>query len=237
MLLGLCGITVEIPKDIHPSHGVLVVANHISWLDIFVLNVWCPFRFVAKSEIRAWPLIGWLCVQTGTLFLERGKKRDTHRILHRIAECLGQGDTVCVFPEGTTSDGTAVLPFHANLLQAAVSAKAPVLPVALRYLDTSTRSLTLAPAYIGDLSLMDSLNSVLDASPITVQVLSGTEIAPGGWDRRELSGACQMAVGQLLGEVAKSEVAKKSDVGGGFPACQPSVSYGAGREAAPMSNE
>lgn len=230
MLLALCGITVEIPRDFVPSRGAMVVANHISWLDIFVLNVWRPFRFVAKSEIRAWPIIGWLCVQTGTLFLERGKKRDTHRILHHIAECLGQGDIVCVFPEGTTSDGTAVLPFHANLLQAAISAGAPVKPVGLRYLDTSTGQLTTATAYIDDLSLMDSLNSMLKSPPITVRILAGQEIRAESADRRQLSVACREAVEALLlgDQACRNDEAIATS--GGFPASRASVSYGAGQE-------
>ncbi len=237
MLLALCGISVEIPRDTLPSRGALVVANHISWLDIFVLNVWRPFRFVAKSEIRAWPLIGWLCVQTGTVFLERGKKRDTHRVLHHIAECLGHGDIVCVFPEGTTSDGTTVLPFHANLLQAAVSAKAPVKPVALRYLDASTRSLTTATAYIDDLTLMDSMSNILESPPITVQILAGGEIATEGVDRRVVGAACRSAVQGLLGTVESEKAAHTSDVCGGFPRSSPSVSYGAGYEPAPIRDE
>lgn len=131
-------------------------------------------------------------------------------MLHHIAACLGHGDIVCVFPEGTTSDGTVVLPFHANLLQAAVSAKAPVKPVALRYLDSSTRRSTTATAYIDDLSLMDSLNSILSAPPITVQILGGDELVAEGIDRRALGAACRIAVQGLLG-VVESENAEANE--------------------------
>ncbi|CAG2158770.1 lysophospholipid acyltransferase family protein [Cupriavidus numazuensis] len=197
-LLRICGVTVEISDSHGPPRGALVVANHISWLDIFVLNAWSPFRFVAKSEIRGWPVIGWLCVQTGTLFIERGKKRDAHRTLHHIADCLLQGDIVCVFPEGTTSDGVSVLPFHSNLLQAAISAGRPIQPVALRYLDKKTGRSTASPAYIDDLSLGDSLNNILRSPPIAARVLPGPEVHHGEGDRRALGVHCRGAIEALL---------------------------------------
>ncbi len=165
-LLRICGIELEVVGDL-PSHGgcqgALVVSNHISWLDIYVIHSWRPVRFVAKSEIRGWPVIGWLCEKTGTLFIERARKRDAHRVLHDITDVMLQGDLVGVFPEGTTTDGSDVLPFHANLMQAPISGGLPVLPLGLSYVDAVTGKPTLAPAYIDDLSLLDCLNAVLRA--------------------------------------------------------------------------
>src|SRR5947199_5895908 len=89
--------------------NLLIVANHISWLDIFVLNTLQPARFIAKSEMRAWPLFGRLMAGVGTLFIERDRRRHTHHINRHAADALAQGDVLAVFPEGATSDGTRVL--------------------------------------------------------------------------------------------------------------------------------
>ncbi|MGO4325676.1 lysophospholipid acyltransferase family protein [Cupriavidus sp. 2TAF22] len=199
-LLRICGITVEVqglkPGEA-PPRGAMVVSNHISWLDIYVINTWQPVRFVAKSEIRDWPVIGWLCAQTGTIFIERARKRDAHRVLHAITDVMLQGDLVCVFPEGTTTDGTSVLPFHANLMQAPISGGLPVQPVGLAYLDTATGQPTLAPAYIGDLSLLDTLDAVLRARPITARLCFAPAIAAASASRRELAQAAWEVVGHL----------------------------------------
>ena len=109
--------------------GRLVVANHLSWLDIFAIDALCPASFVAKSEIARWPLVGTLVARAGTLFIERGRRHAVHRLIEHIERSLQAGGRVAVFPEGTTGAGHALLPFHANLIQAAVDAQAPVVPV------------------------------------------------------------------------------------------------------------
>jgi 1-acyl-sn-glycerol-3-phosphate acyltransferase len=119
-----------------PVNGpVLLVANHISWLDIVVLHAARHCRFVSKAMCKRWPLIGTLATGAGTLYIERESRRDAMRVVHHMADALQAGDILAVFPEGTTSDGISLLPFHANLIQAAVSAGAPVQPVALRFID------------------------------------------------------------------------------------------------------
>ena len=112
---------------------MLLVANHISWLDILVMHAARHCRFVSKADVRHWPLIGTLATGGGTLYIERESRRDAMRVVHHMAESLKRGEIVAVFPEGTTSDGVALLPFHANLIQAAISADAPVQPVALSF--------------------------------------------------------------------------------------------------------
>ncbi len=109
------------------GHGgnVLVVANHISWLDIFVLNAVHPVRFVAKSELAKWPVVSQMIRGAGTVFIERERRRDTHRVNHQMARVLAGGDVVAIFPEGTTTDGTDVLPFKSSLLQPIVEARRP----------------------------------------------------------------------------------------------------------------
>ncbi|AJG20597.1 lysophospholipid acyltransferase family protein [Cupriavidus basilensis] len=199
-LLRICGVTVDV-QGLQPGqaapHGAMVVSNHISWLDIYVINCWHPVRFVAKSEIRDWPLIGWLCAQTGTIFIERARKRDAHRVLHAITDVMLQGDLVCVFPEGTTTDGSSVLPFHANLMQAPISGGLPVQPVGLAYLDAATGQPTLAPAYIGELSLLETLDAVLRAPPITARLCFAPALTATSASRRDLAEAARAVVNHL----------------------------------------
>ena len=185
------------PVARHELAGSMLVSNHVSWIDIYAINSWYPPRFVAKSEIRSWPVIGWLCAQTGVFFVERARKRDAHRIMHVIADAMRSGDAICVFPEGTTSDGLQLLPFHANLFQAPVSAGAPIRPLALRYRVAATGELTTIPAYVGDLSMMDTINAMLDGPPLIVEVCVGPAVAPET-DRRGLAAHSHDAVATLI---------------------------------------
>ncbi|AMR79532.1 lysophospholipid acyltransferase family protein [Cupriavidus nantongensis] len=202
-LLRICGVEVEVIDATGAPHtgaarqGAMVVSNHISWLDIYVIHSWQPVRFVAKSEIRSWPLIGWLCDKTGTIFIERARKRDAHRVLHDITDVMLQGDLVGVFPEGTTTDGTSVLPFHANLMQAPISGGLPVQPLGLNYLDAATGQPTLAAAYIGDTTLLQSLEAVLRAPPIKARLVLGPALVPASGDRRELAASAREVVAHL----------------------------------------
>ncbi|SOZ35778.1 lysophospholipid acyltransferase family protein [Cupriavidus neocaledonicus] len=202
-LLQICGVEVEVVDATGATHtgaarqGAMVVSNHISWLDIYVIHSWQPVRFVAKSEIRSWPLIGWLCDKTGTIFIERARKRDAHRVLHDITDVMLQGDLVGVFPEGTTTDGTSVLPFHANLMQAPISGGLPVQPLGLNYLDAATGQPTLAAAYIGDTTLLQSLEAVLRAPRIKARLVLGPALVPASGDRRELAASAREVVAHL----------------------------------------
>jgi 1-acyl-sn-glycerol-3-phosphate acyltransferase len=99
----------------------MIVANHISWIDPFVIDAVMPARFVAKSEIARWPLVGWLSARAGTVFIQRARRRDTARINDRVTNALRAGAVMAVFPEGTTTDGSRVLHFHSSLLQPAVA--------------------------------------------------------------------------------------------------------------------
>lgn len=202
-LLRICGVEVEVVDAAGAaSHGAgrqgaMVVSNHISWLDIYVIHSWQPVRFVAKSEIRSWPLIGWLCDKTGTIFIERARKRDAHRVLHDITDVMLQGDLVGVFPEGTTTDGTEVLPFHANLMQAPISGGLPVQPLGLNYLDAATGQPTLAAAYIGETTLLQSLEAVLRAPRIKARLVIGPALVSASGDRRELANSAREVVAHL----------------------------------------
>ena len=137
-MLAVLGIDLQ-THGTPPAHGpMLLVANHISWLDLLVMHAARHCRFVSKSEVRRWPLIGTLSTGAGTLYIERESRRDAMRVVHQMADALKAGDILAVFPEGTTSDGVSLLPFHANLIQAAISAGAPVQPVALSFIDVAS---------------------------------------------------------------------------------------------------
>ena len=158
-MLALLGIRLELHGEPPATGPVLLVANHISWLDILVMHAARHCRFVAKAEVRHWPLIGTLASGGGTLYIERESRRDAMRVVHHMAESLKRGEIVAVFPEGTTSDGRELLPFHGNLIQAAISADAPAQPVALCFLDSATRETSFSPCYIGDDSFVGEISS------------------------------------------------------------------------------
>lgn len=187
-LLDILNVRIDIAGD-HPlralSHG-LIVTNHISWLDVFVLNAIVPMRFVAKSEVRRWPVIGWLCARAQTLFLERGKARAAARINVHMVELLRQGECLAVFPEGTTTDGAQVAHFHPSLLQPAIDAAAQVLPVAIRYQDGSGAR-SMAAAYVDELSFGASLWNILSTPVLHVRLLAGPSLNTGMLDRRSLA--------------------------------------------------
>lgn len=130
--LWLLGVRLEL-SGTDRSGGVLVVANHISWLDILVLGSLYGPSFVAKAEVAGWPVLGWLAEQGGTLFLQRGNRDSTGHVMERMTWRLLRGRTVLFFPEGTTTDGSDVRRFRARLFRAAVHAARPVQPVALQY--------------------------------------------------------------------------------------------------------
>ena len=197
-MLRVLGIRVVVHGEVHAA-PVMVVANHVSWIDILAINAAHTARFVSKADIRRWPVIGWLTACGGTLFIERERKRDAMRVVHQVAQALQEGHVIAVFPEGTTSDGHGVLPFHANLLQAAITTGTPVQPVALRYAD-ATHAVSPAAAYIGDTSLMQSLWWVVMAEGLTAQVTVLPAHYSAQAQRRELSEAVRAGIVGALGK-------------------------------------
>lgn len=196
-LLRILGVRLHLhhaPAQVRP---LMLVANHVSWLDIFMLNAAIPVRFVAKSEIRGWPAIGWLSARTGTLFIERGRRRDTARVNRLIVEAMLDGDVVAVFPEGTTSDGSQLLRFHSSLLQPALMAGAGVQPVALR-LEHDDGSLCTEAAYDGDKSLWKSLRQIVSQPAIDAHVHFLPLLATDVLHRRELAEAAHAAIASHL---------------------------------------
>ena len=195
-MLTIMGIEVRVKG--HPAQGpVLMAANHISWLDILVMHAACHCRFVAKSEIRNWPLVGVLTTGGGSLYIERGSHRDAMRVVHQMAAALRDGQVLAVFPEGGTGDGISLLPFHANLLQAAISADAPIQPIALQFIDAQTQQMSLAPCYRDTDTLVSSLWRTLCAPPLLAQVRYGEPQVAEGRNRREWAHDLQETVSNL----------------------------------------
>ncbi|MEO8738284.1 MAG: lysophospholipid acyltransferase family protein [Casimicrobiaceae bacterium] len=186
-----------LPVDGLPGN-VLIVANHISWLDIFVLNTIEPARFIAKSELRSWPLVGHLVAGCGTLFLERGSRRDAHRVNERARDVLAAGDAIAIFPEGTTTDGKTLLPFHGSLLQPVVDAGGTVQPIAIRYCSPDGEY-SDAPAYVGETSFMASFWRVLGEHTLIVEITLPPALPARGRHRRELSREAEAAIRAALG--------------------------------------
>ena len=165
----------------------LLVANHISWLDILAVHAACPeARFVSKAEVQQWPLVSRLIAAARTLYLQRERARDALRVVHEMAQALKDGDTVAVFPEGTTGTGHALLPFHANLLQAAISTGAPVQPLALHFADADA-AVSTAVDFTGDTTMKQSLWALARARGMVVRVSVLAPVATAHADRRALA--------------------------------------------------
>jgi 1-acyl-sn-glycerol-3-phosphate acyltransferase len=179
------------------SGKVLIVSNHVSWLDIMVLNALHPARFVAKAELKRWPLAGRLFVDVGTLFIDRGRRSDTHSVNRSTVEALSRGDLVAVFPEGTTSDGRDLLKFHSSLLQPIVDAGGTVQPVAIRY-RTPAGEHSDVPAYYGGMTFFRSFWQVTGERRFVAEVHLLTPIAASRVHRRALSVAAADAIRTVL---------------------------------------
>jgi 1-acyl-sn-glycerol-3-phosphate acyltransferase len=186
----------------------MLAANHVSWLDVYSINSVCPARFVAKAEIRGWPLLGWLSRNAGTLFIERSKRSDTARINGHVAEALTIGDRVAIFPEGTTSDGTALRHFHASLLQPAVSVAAILYPVAVRYTDL-TGQISKAAPYV-NITLLESIRRILREPWIDVELIFSDPISSDGKNRRELARGAEHAIADALSLPTPHKTPEKS---------------------------
>jgi 1-acyl-sn-glycerol-3-phosphate acyltransferase len=176
----------------------LLVSNHVSWLDIFAVYAVTPGIFVAKSEIRDWPVVGRLVRRVGTLFIERGSRRHARRTNERIVAALESGRLVAVCPEGTTTDGRSLRHFHAALLQPAIDAAALVLPVALRFVDDDGVQ-TDAPIYVGDMSLAESVWRIASMPSMTVELRFAPYLNADGHHRRELTQRVHHVIARELG--------------------------------------
>ena len=196
-MLVCLGLELRVTGQPAATGPMLLAANHISWVDITALHAARFCKFVSKADVKHWPLIGALASGVGTLFIERESRRDAMRMVHHMAQSLRDGDVLAIFPEGTTSDGTGLRPFHANLFQAAISADAPVQPVAINFIDIQSGKLTSAPGYINDDTLLVSVWRTLCTPGIAVVINFGSPQTAQGRDRRAWAAQVREAVAQL----------------------------------------
>lgn len=195
------------------TNSVMFVANHISWSDIHALNSIIPLRFIAKSDIKSWPVFGYLVRKSNTIFVERGKRQEAGRIVELTKDSLLAGDNVCFFPEGTTTDGTGagghgiqghdvnrmslqgspVLPFKSSVLQAAIDANGTIWPVAIHY-SHADGGINTQMAYAGETTLIESMQNVLRQKNPAVALHFLTPIQTKDQNRRDITQAAYDAI-------------------------------------------
>lgn len=198
-LLRALGIRLVVDR-VPPAANLqgLMVSNHSSWIDIFATNAVQAVRFISKSEIRDWPVLGRLVTMAGTLYVERGNRHRINFTNNEIREAVEAGDLVGFYPEGTTTDGTCLLQFKTNLFQPAVDFGMMVYPVAVRYwLDGAP---TQVASYAGDTTFGQSFASLLRARGLEVHIEYGAPIDGRLYaDRASLTLAAQEAIAQMTG--------------------------------------
>jgi 1-acyl-sn-glycerol-3-phosphate acyltransferase len=200
-LLRLLAIRVEVEGETPQGarrKPALLVANHVSWLDIFAIGAVRHTRFIAKHEIRDWPLAGWIANRAGTLFVRRGSRKDAARTTEAMREALSSGDWVGFFPEGTTTEGDQLLRFHSALFEPAIGHGAPVRPVAVRY-EHPDGTLLREAAFVGDMSFAESLGRVIGVRSTVVRIVFAPPIEAAQGDRRSIASEAERRIASALG--------------------------------------
>jgi 1-acyl-sn-glycerol-3-phosphate acyltransferase len=190
-------LSVHGARPAESAPRLYVVANHVSWLDIFVINATAPSRFVAKSEIRDWPVAGWLCEAAGTIFVRRAKRSDTTRINREIQVALAQGDTVAIFPEGTTTMGDRLLKFHTSLFEPAVVNDALVIPAAIRYREEGGAP-SRATIFVGETTFTESLSAIIAEQRLIADITFAPMIEAATLTRRDVAVQAEDAIAAIL---------------------------------------
>jgi 1-acyl-sn-glycerol-3-phosphate acyltransferase len=202
-----------------PARGLLV-ANHLSYLDIVLLGALTPCVFVAKDEVKGWPVFGWFARRAGTIFVNRNHRRDAARANELIRSALRDGALVVLFPEGTSSDGTSVLPFKSSLLEAAIGERVPISVAALRY-ELSDGNAGTEICYWGGHTLLPHLLNLSSKRQVKAAVMF--QEVPNTWrDRKKLAGQLHAEVSALhaelgglsiaLGEATPAAIVKEEEV-------------------------
>jgi 1-acyl-sn-glycerol-3-phosphate acyltransferase len=169
-LLSILGIDLSVINEgALKDSTYLLASNHISWVDIHAINAFSPIRFVAKSEVRSWPIFGWMAKQLGTVFIKRASSRHAQQVVLGMSEVL-KTESVCIFPEGTSTLGNDVRPFKPNLFEAAVIADVPVYSLAIRYISKETGIRSEVPAFVGDMGLLESMANILKHRHLIVEL-------------------------------------------------------------------
>lgn len=196
-LLGVLGLRIECRGLAALPPGCLIVANHISWVDVFAINAVAPVAFVAKSEVRGWPFMGWLAARNDTFFLHRDRRSHARVVNGGIAGAMAAGRRVALFPEGTSTDGTQVLAFHGALFQPAVDAGSPVVPVAIGY-ETADGMPSRAAAYAGEITFWQSIRAIVGTRGLRVRLTFCAPLDGAGADRKALARRAHAAIADVL---------------------------------------
>jgi len=198
-LLSIFEISVEVTgleSNLVNQKKYLMVANHISWMDIIVIQSIKPCIFVAKSDVASWPLFGWVAQMTGTIFIKRDKISDIKKALKKMKRRLIKR-SVCIFPEGTSTNGRYLLPFKSNLFQSSIDTQKSILPLCLRY--EQKNIYTDKTAFVDDMSLLDSIIKIKQEKDIRVVVEILQPIRPR-YNRKELASYTQEIVRKNLSQ-------------------------------------
>jgi 1-acyl-sn-glycerol-3-phosphate acyltransferase len=198
-LLRIMGIVLS-PHGALPeadAKNLIIASNHVSWVDIFVISAAHPALFIAKSEIRDWPIAGFICERAGTIFIRRARRRDTAVINETMHKVLSEGYSVGFFPEGTTTPGDKLLKFHTSLFEPAVVNNATLSPVALRYRLESGEPCPVT-AFVGEISFVESVGLMLSQRKMIAEATFAPPIAAGELTRRELAARAEAAVAAIL---------------------------------------
>jgi lyso-ornithine lipid O-acyltransferase len=179
-----------------PARGTVIVANHLSYLDIVVLSSLTPVIFVAKREVRGWPLFGWFAAKAGTRFIDREKRGDVTRVGGELAPIMEAGLSIVLFLEGTTSDGREVLPFRPSLLAPAVAAGWKLAPAGITYAVPAGHSAETEVCWWGDMTLPPHLGNVATLPWVEARVGWG-EMVPAAGDRKLLAVELRNEVARL----------------------------------------
>lgn len=178
----------------HPGETRLMVANHVSWIDALVIQTIQPSIFVAKAEVKRWPIVGSIAKGCGVVFVDRGSPASARRMVDELSSALHHGYCVAGFPEGTSSEGREVKVFHGNLFETAIQHNISVQPLALRYTNPATGALCLKAAFFGEIGFVQSLHQVMTSTGIQVNVTMCDILSPVGHSRRTLAHLSQRSI-------------------------------------------
>ena len=200
-LLKIFGIELQVNNaHVLPQSSFLLAANHVSWMDIHAINAYVPIRFVAKAEVEKWPIFGWMAKQLGTVFINRDSSRHARQVVIDLATLL-KTQSICIFPEGTSTIGKSVQTFKPNLFEAAAQAQVPVCTLALAYFDRNTGEHSEVPAFVGDMGLIGSMARILKNRRLRVELTFFPAIKPDPGiqiDRKGLALHSQEQIAQYL---------------------------------------
>lgn len=202
---------IEGPRPAKRERGAMIAANHVSWLDIFLICSVRPTRFIAKAEIRDWGLVGWIVARSGTLFIRRDQLRDTARINGIVHAALAEGDCVGLFPEGVTTEGDVLLRFHAALFEPAVANEAHIHAAAIRY-EKPDGALCREASFRGERTFMESLRLIIDERRIVARMRFAPAFEPAGSHRRDVAREAHQRVATLL-DLAPADNAPRTGAG------------------------